>query len=220
MRHMLGVSLRAFLKFAELLPGEYRPRPRRAAVSRGPAGGTARGRLRHVLADRDQHGEAQKVKPQIIRASVAGKPDDMPEQLADVYRFAKAVVSGPGMKICIANAFANCMAKKGWSSWRWRSRFAASFPLRSSPWGCRVARRYTCECRSRRCSRGRLERPSRPPLRPLRRLVKTGGKSRRDLPWIVIRWICASGCWPIVTRRWRREPSPRSIASANRGCVA
>ena len=37
-----------------------------------------------------------KVKPATIRAAVSNKPDELPEQLADVYRFAKAVVRRSG----------------------------------------------------------------------------------------------------------------------------
>jgi alkylhydroperoxidase family enzyme len=97
MRHMLSVSLRAFLKFTKLLPvAEYRRvlpiEPfhvaRLVAVRDEDCGSCLQ--IEINLAKRD------KVKPQIIRATVAGKPDDMPEQLADVYRFAKAVVRRSG----------------------------------------------------------------------------------------------------------------------------
>ena len=37
-----------------------------------------------------------KVKPALIRACVNDRPDDLPEQLADVYRFATAVVKHTG----------------------------------------------------------------------------------------------------------------------------
>ncbi len=97
MRHMLGVSLRAFLKFTKLLPlSEYRRalpcepfHVARLVALREEDCGTCL-QIEINMAKRD------KVKPQIIRASVAGKPDDMPEQLADVYRFAKAVVRRSG----------------------------------------------------------------------------------------------------------------------------
>jgi alkylhydroperoxidase family enzyme len=97
MRHILNVSLRAFLKFAKIMPvSEYRrvlPREpyhvARIAATREEDCGSCL-QIEINLAKRD------KVKPAIIRCCVNDKPDDMPEQLADVYRFAEAVVRHTG----------------------------------------------------------------------------------------------------------------------------
>jgi alkylhydroperoxidase family enzyme len=97
MRHILHVSLRAFLKFTKIMPlAEYRrvlpPEPyhvARLVAAREEDCGTCL-QIEINLAKRD------KVKPGLIRLAVNGKPDDMPEQLADVYRFAEAVVKHTG----------------------------------------------------------------------------------------------------------------------------
>jgi alkylhydroperoxidase family enzyme len=97
LRHMLGVSLRAFLKFAKIMPlAEYRRvlpadafHLARIAATREEDCGTCL-QIEVNLAKRD------KLKPVLIRAAVNGKPDEMPEQLADVYRFAEAVVKRTG----------------------------------------------------------------------------------------------------------------------------
>ncbi|MGD9719969.1 MAG: hypothetical protein AB7O59_02000 [Pirellulales bacterium] len=97
MRHILHVSLRAFLKFTKIMPlAEYhRVLPadafhvaRLAATREEDCGSCLQ--IEINLAKRD------KVKPQIIRACVNGKLEDIPEQLADVYRFAEAVVRRTG----------------------------------------------------------------------------------------------------------------------------
>jgi len=97
LRHMLHVSLRAFLKFTKIMPlAEYRralpPEPfhvARIAATREEDCGTCL-QIEINLAKRD------KLKPAVIRACVNDKPDDLPEQLADVYRFASAVVKRTG----------------------------------------------------------------------------------------------------------------------------
>ena len=97
MRHILNVSLRAFLKFTKIMPvAEYRrvlPREpyhvaRIVAVREEDCGTCLQ--LEINLAKRD------KVKPVIVRAILNSKPDNLPEQLADVYRFAEAVVRHTG----------------------------------------------------------------------------------------------------------------------------
>jgi alkylhydroperoxidase family enzyme len=97
MRHMLHVSLRAFLKFTKIMPvAEYRRTlpaepfhvARIAAVREEDCGSCLQ--IEINLAKRD------KVKSPIIRAAASGRPDDMPEHLADVYRFAEAVVRRTG----------------------------------------------------------------------------------------------------------------------------
>jgi hypothetical protein len=97
MRHMLDVSLRAFLKFVKIIPvSDYR-----RVLPSEPF------HVARLVALRDEdcgsclqieinQAKRDKVRPQIIRATIADKPDDMPEQLADVYRFAQAVVRRSG----------------------------------------------------------------------------------------------------------------------------
>jgi hypothetical protein len=97
LRHMLGVSLRSFLKFTKVMPlAEYRRvlpsdpyHVARIVATRDEDCGTCL-QIEINLAKRD------KMKPLLIRAAVNGKPDEMPEQLADVYRFAEAVVKRTG----------------------------------------------------------------------------------------------------------------------------
>ncbi len=97
MRHILDVSMRAFLKFTKIMPvSEYRrvlPREpyhvaRLAATREEDCGSCLQ--IEINLAKRD------KVKRSIIRCCVNDRPDDMPEQLADVYRYALAVVRRTG----------------------------------------------------------------------------------------------------------------------------
>ncbi len=97
LRHILKVSLRAFLKFSKIMPlAEYRRvlpsepyHVARIVAAREEDCGTCL-QIEINLAKRG------KMKPAIIRAAVNGKPDEMPEQLADIYRFAKAVVKRTG----------------------------------------------------------------------------------------------------------------------------
>ena len=97
LRHMLKTSLRAFLKFTKILSvAEYRRvlpadpyHVARIVATREEDCGTCL-QIEINLAKRD------KVKPATIRAAVSNKPDELPEQLADVYRFAKAVVKRTG----------------------------------------------------------------------------------------------------------------------------
>jgi len=97
MRHILSVSLRAFLKFSKVMPlAEYRRvlpvepyHVARIVATREEDCGTCL-QIEINLAKRD------KMKPSLIRAAVNGKTDEMPEQLADVYRFTHAVVKRSG----------------------------------------------------------------------------------------------------------------------------
>ncbi len=97
MRHMLRVSLRAFLKFTKIMPlAEYRRvlpsepfHVARIVATREEDCGTCL-QIEINLAKRD------KVGPALIRLAVNGRPEDMPEHLADVYRFAEAVVKRTG----------------------------------------------------------------------------------------------------------------------------
>lgn len=97
MRHILKVSLRAFLKFMKIVSvSEYRralpPEPyhvaRIVALREEDCGPCLQ--IEINLSKRD------KLKPQLIRAAVNGKTEEMSEQLADVYRFSQAVVRRTG----------------------------------------------------------------------------------------------------------------------------
>ncbi len=97
MRHMLNVSLRSFLKFTKIMPvAEYRrvlPREpyhvaRIVAVREEDCGTCLQIEINSAKRD--------KVKPVIVRAILNAKPDNLPEELADVYRFAEAVVRHTG----------------------------------------------------------------------------------------------------------------------------
>ena len=97
MRHILNVSMRAFLKFAKIMPvAEYR-----RVLPREPY------HVARIVAAREEDcgsclqieinsAKRDKVKPMIVRAVLNGKPDNLPEELADVYRFAEAVVRRTG----------------------------------------------------------------------------------------------------------------------------
>lgn len=97
LRYMVNTSLRAFLKFSKVLSvSRYRrvlpPAPWHVA---------------QIVATRDEDcgpcvqiavNVARKsgIDPQHIRATVEGRPDDLPDELADVYRFTQAVVTASG----------------------------------------------------------------------------------------------------------------------------
>jgi alkylhydroperoxidase family enzyme len=93
-RHILRVSLPAFFKFTKVLPlAAYRKKlpaaPRHVAclvAVRHEDCGTCV-QIGVNLARKDR------VDPEILRAVVAGRPEDLPEELADVYHFAEVVVS-------------------------------------------------------------------------------------------------------------------------------
>ncbi len=97
LRHVLKTSLRAFLKFTKIMPlAEYRRvlpvepyHVARIVATQEEDCGTCL-QIEVNLAKRD------KVKPAVIRACMNGRPDDLPEQLADVYRFAQGVVRHSG----------------------------------------------------------------------------------------------------------------------------
>lgn len=97
LRFMLHTSLKAFLKFTKIMPlVEYRRvlpvepyHVARIAATQEEDCGTCL-QIEVNLAKRD------KVKPALIRACLNGRPDDLPEQLADVYRFAQGVVRHSG----------------------------------------------------------------------------------------------------------------------------
>ncbi len=97
LRYMLKTSLRAFLKFTKIMPlAEYRRvlpvepyHVARIVATREEDCGSCL-QIEVNLAKRN------KVKPAVIRACVNGAPDDMPEHLADVYRFAEGVVKRTG----------------------------------------------------------------------------------------------------------------------------
>jgi alkylhydroperoxidase family enzyme len=97
MRHMLRVSMRTFLKYTKIMPlSEYRrvlPREpfhvARIVAAREEDCGTCL-QIEINLAKRD------KISPAIVRACLNSRPDDMSEQLADVYRFTEAVVKRTG----------------------------------------------------------------------------------------------------------------------------
>jgi alkylhydroperoxidase family enzyme len=97
MRYMLKTSLRAFLKFTKIMPlAEYRRvlpvepyHVARIVATREEDCGPCL-QIEVNLAKRD------KVKPVVVRAALNGKPDSLPEELADVYRFAEAVVRRTG----------------------------------------------------------------------------------------------------------------------------
>lgn len=97
MRHVLKVSLRAFFKFGMFMPlAEHRrvlaPSPYRVA---------------RIVATRDEDcgtcvqievnlAVAEGVDKEVLRATVEARPEDLPEDLRDAYRFAESVVSADG----------------------------------------------------------------------------------------------------------------------------
>jgi alkylhydroperoxidase family enzyme len=96
-RHILDVSLGAFLKFAKVMPlAEYRKTL--------PVGPCHVARL--VTLMKEDCGtcvqvgvnvaKKDSVDAPILQAVLAGNPDALPEELADVYRFAEAVVTASG----------------------------------------------------------------------------------------------------------------------------
>ncbi len=97
MRHILKVSLRAFLKFVKIMPlAEYRRalpvepyHVARLVATRHEDCGTCV-QIEVNLAKRDH------VSPAVIRATLESQPDDLPPELADVYRFAEEVVRATG----------------------------------------------------------------------------------------------------------------------------
>ena len=97
LRHVLRVSLRAFFKFGLFMPlAEHRrvlaPAPYRVA---------------RLVATRDEDcgacvqievnlAVAEGVDPDVLRATVQARPDDLPEELGEVYRFAESVARADG----------------------------------------------------------------------------------------------------------------------------
>jgi alkylhydroperoxidase family enzyme len=93
LRHILDTSLRAFLKFTKIMPlAEYRRtlpvepyHVARLVATRDADCGTCL-QIEVNLARRDR------VTHDIVRAVVEGRADDLPTDLAEVYRFTEAVV--------------------------------------------------------------------------------------------------------------------------------
>jgi alkylhydroperoxidase family enzyme len=96
-RYMIRVSLRASLKFAKFLAvDEYR-----RVLPAGPM------YVARIVAVRDEDcgtcvqiavNQAKKagVAADVLRAVLDGRPEDLPEELGDAYRFAEAVVTQSG----------------------------------------------------------------------------------------------------------------------------
>lgn len=97
MRHILRVSLRAFFKFVKIMPlAQYRRRlpsepfhVARLVATRDEDCGTCV-QIEVNLAKKDR------VPPGVIQAVLAARPDELSPELADVYRFAEAVVTASG----------------------------------------------------------------------------------------------------------------------------
>lgn len=93
LRHIVRTSLRAFFKFAKIMPiAVYRRK-----LPPGPW------HVAHMVAARDEDcgtcvqiavNQAKKdgLAPQLIQAVLNCRPDDLPQDLADAYRFTEAVV--------------------------------------------------------------------------------------------------------------------------------
>jgi alkylhydroperoxidase family enzyme len=96
-RHMARVSLRAFFRFLKVLPiSEYRRRlpaepyhVARIVATRDEDCGTC-GQIEVNLAECDG------VASEVLRAVIGDRPEDLPPELADAYRFADAVVRATG----------------------------------------------------------------------------------------------------------------------------
>jgi len=96
-RHILRVSLRAFFKFAKIMPlANYRRKlPRepfhvaRIVATRDEDCGTCV-QIEVNLAKQDG------VAPAVIQAVLNSRPDELSEDLADVYHFAEEVVTATG----------------------------------------------------------------------------------------------------------------------------
>jgi alkylhydroperoxidase family enzyme len=96
-RHILDVSLGAFLKFVKVLPLDgYR-----RSLPAGPYHVARLVAVRHedcgpcvqiVVNQAKKEG----VSPEVLQAALASEPDALPEDLADAYRFAEAVVTRSG----------------------------------------------------------------------------------------------------------------------------
>ncbi len=98
-RHILRTSLRAFLKFAKIMPfAAYRRKlPADAA------------HIAHLVAARDEDcgtcvqiainiAAQEGMKHAWIQAALDERPDDLPAELAEVYRFTEAVVTKSGQE--------------------------------------------------------------------------------------------------------------------------
>ncbi|MBI3837734.1 MAG: hypothetical protein HY288_07345 [Planctomycetia bacterium] len=96
-RHILRVSLRAFLKFIKIMPlAQYR-----RALPPGPY------HVARLVATRDEDcgtcvqievnlAKKAHLDPNFIRLVLERHPDELPDDLADAYRFAEAVVTSSG----------------------------------------------------------------------------------------------------------------------------
>lgn len=96
-RHILDTSLRAFMKFGKIMPfAAYRRKLPVEAAS-----------IAHVVAARDEDcgtcvqiainvAVKEGINPDWLQAALDERPDDLPEELADVYRFAEHVVGHTG----------------------------------------------------------------------------------------------------------------------------
>lgn len=97
MRHILQVSLRAFFKFVKIMPlAEYRRtcpvdafHVARLVATRDEDCGTCV-QIEVNLARQDS------VSPDVLKAVLDSRPDDLPPELADVYHFAEEVVTASG----------------------------------------------------------------------------------------------------------------------------
>jgi alkylhydroperoxidase family enzyme len=97
LRHMMRVSVPAFMKFAKILPlASYRRKLPAEAAHVGQLVAMLHedcGTCVQIgvnLAKRDH------VRTEWLRAVLEARPDDLPPELADVYRFAKEVVKASG----------------------------------------------------------------------------------------------------------------------------
>lgn len=97
LRHMLDVSVPAFLKFSKIMPlAQYRHAlPADAKCVAGLVATRAEdcGTCVQIGVNLAKH---ERVPPAIIRAVLDSRVDDLPEPLADVYRFAEAVATNSG----------------------------------------------------------------------------------------------------------------------------
>jgi len=99
LRHVVRVSLRAFFKFAKIMPlAEYRRQ-----LPAGPY------HVARIVATRDEDcgtcvqievnaAKRSGVPVEVLAAVLERRPGDLPDELADIYRFAESVVEATGQE--------------------------------------------------------------------------------------------------------------------------
>jgi alkylhydroperoxidase family enzyme len=97
LRHILGVSLRAFLKFVKIMPlAGYRRKLPADAYHAARIVATRHEDCGTCVQIEVNLARKAKVAPALLQSVVAGRLDDLPEGVADACRFAQAVVTASG----------------------------------------------------------------------------------------------------------------------------